>query len=257
MIELVAGAGRASRIWRREFRVWQRVYRTSVLLNFGYPFMALVTFGYLVGPYVRLGGGQSYAAFVAPGLIALTAMNAVSFDAMFGSWTNLHERGVYDSMVTAPIRPRELVLGEFMWQCTRSVLYGGTFTLVMLVMGLVRSPWALLIPLVLVAMAPLFAAPAMGWSALNRDFHNLFYYTELVVVPMFFFSGIFFPAERLPVVAQAAIWVTPLYHAANLCRALVTGSFQPGLALDALYIVVLALILAPITMRIYERRLTS
>lgn len=247
---------RARRVWWREFVSWRRVYKQSVILNFGEPFLYLVAFGFALGAYVNLGRGQTYAAFVAPALIAVTAMNAVTFDTLFGSWNNMHDKRVYEAVVTAPITPQDLVLGELFWQACRALLYGMTFAVVMLVVGLIRSPWALALPLVLALIGPLFAAPALTWAALMDDFEHLFYYIGLLITPMFFFSGIFFPLDRLPLLVRDAIWlVSPLYHAATICRALVNGNPTVGLLADAAYMVGLALLLAQGPLLVLRRRL--
>jgi lipooligosaccharide transport system permease protein len=247
---------RARRVWWREFISWRRVFKTSVILNFGEPFLYLVAFGFALGAYVNLGRGQTYAAFVAPALIAVTAMNAVTFDSLFGSWNNMHDKRVFEAIVTAPITPQDLVLGEFFWQASRALLYGMTFALVMFAVGLIRSPWALALPLVLVLMGPLFAAPALTWASVMDNFEHLFYYIGLLITPMFFFSGVFFPLDRLPAAIRDGIWlVSPLYHAATICRALVNGNPTPALLWDAAYMVVLAVILAQAPLLVLPRRL--
>lgn len=247
---------RARRVWWREFVSWRRVFKTSLILNFGEPFLYLVAFGFALGAYVNLGRGQTYAAFVAPALIAVTAMNTVTFDTLFGGWNNMHDKRVYEAIVTAPITPQDLVLGEFLWQACRALLYGLTFALVMLLVGLIRSPWALALPVVLLLTGPLFAAPALAWAALMDNFEHLFYYIGLFVTPMFFFSGIFFPLDRLPLVVRDGIWLlSPLYHAATLSRALVNGHPNPGLLVDAAYMVVLAVLLAQAPLLVLHRRL--
>jgi len=151
-----------------------------------------------------------------------------------------------------------VVLGTFAWESTRAVMYGGVFMLVMLWLGLFHSWWALLLPLVLASVGPLFSAPAMACAILcKRSFHHLFYYTELVVSPMFFFSGAFFPVDRLPAYLQAMIWVTPLYHVVTLARALTSGSLSWGLLVDAAYIAAVTLVVAPVTIRLLNRQLTT
>jgi lipooligosaccharide transport system permease protein len=255
---VVATLRRSASIWRREAVVWRHLYRTSILLNFGQPLMWLLAFGLALGAYVSLGRPGNYLSFVAPGLLAITAMNVVTFDTIFGTWVKAYEWGVYDAVATTPVSPREMVLGTFAWESTRAVMYGGVFMIVMVGLGLFHSWWALLLPLVLASVGPLFSGPAMAWAILSkRSFHHLFYYTELVVSPMFFFSGAFFPVDRLPGYLQVVIWITPLYHVVNLARALTYGTLAWGLLVDAAFIAALTLVLAPITMRLLDRHLTT
>lgn len=255
---MIQGLRRGSSIWVREALVWRHLWRTSLLLNFGQPLMWLVAFGFALGSYISLGRPGSYLAFVAPGLLAITAMNIVTFDTMFGTWVKLHEWAVYEAVSTTPVSPLEIVLGTFLWESTRAVMYGGVFMLVMLLLGLFASPWALLLPLLLAATGPLFAAPAMAWAIVTgRRFNNLFYYTELVISPMFFFSGAFFPVDRLPGYLQAPIWITPLYHVVQISRGLAQGQIGGALWIDAAYLLAVTALIAPITVRLLDRYLTT
>ena len=96
---------RSASIWRREALVWRHLYRTSILLNFGQPLMWLVAFGLALGSYISLGRPGGYLSFVAPGLLAITAMNVVTFDTLFGTWIKAHQWGVYDAVATTPVSP--------------------------------------------------------------------------------------------------------------------------------------------------------
>jgi lipooligosaccharide transport system permease protein len=255
---MIASLARCISIWRREALVWRHLWRTSILLNFGQPLMWLVAFGVALGSYISLGRPGSYLGFVAPGLLAITAMNIVTFDTMFGTWVKLHEWGVYEAVSTTPVSPREIVFGTFLWESTRALMYGGVFMLVMLLLGLFGSPWALLLPFLLVAVGPLFAAPAMAWSVVTgSSFNNLFYYTELVISPMFFFSGAFFPVERLPRYLQVPIWITPLYHVVQIARGLTFGQISGSLLVDAAYLLLVTAIVTPVSIRLLNRILTT
>lgn len=255
---MFASLTRILSIWRREALVWRHIWRTSILLNFGQPLMWLVAFGVALGSYIALGRPGTYLGFVAPGLLAITAMNVVTFDTMFGTWVKAHEWGVYEVVSTTPVSPREIVLGTFLWESTRAVMYGGVFMLVMLLLGLFSSPWAVLLPVVLAAVGPLFAAPAMAWSVVTgSSFNNLFYYTELVISPMFFFSGAFFPVDRLPQYLQVPIWITPLFHVVQIARGLTVGQVSAWLWVDAAYLLLVTALITPVSVRLLNRMLTS
>jgi lipooligosaccharide transport system permease protein len=109
-----------------------------------------------------------------------------------------------------------------------------------------------------VAGAPLFGLPAMAWAAWagRRGRINLFYYTEAVVAPMFFFSGAFFPVESLPGYLRAAVWVMPLYHLVNISRALASGSLQGGVLIDIAYCLCVTAVFAALVVRLFGRQLT-
>jgi lipooligosaccharide transport system permease protein len=243
------------RVWYRHAVAWTRFYRTSILLNFVEPITGLVALGIGLGSYVHLINGVSFLQFIAPGLVAVTAMNAVSFDSLFSTYNFLNENRVYPSMITSPLTVDDLVAGTILWQATRSVVYGGTFLVIITAFGLVHSWSALLVLPVLVLSGIMFAAPAMCMAAWAKVFEHMFYYITLIITPMFMFSGIFFPPNRLPHAVQGAIWITPLYHVAHLIRSFVLGNMSGDLLGDVLWIVVVAALLLLFPSRLIKRKL--
>ena len=116
----------------------------------------------------------------------------------------------------------------------------------------------MLLPVLLAAVGPLFAAPATAWAIVTgQSFNNLFYYTELVISPMFFFSGAFFPVDRLPQYLQLPIWITPLYHVVQIARGLALGQVSGWLCVDAAYLLIVTAVIAPISIRLLNRFLTT
>ncbi len=237
---------RSLRVWERDVIAWRKIYRTSLLLNFGEPLMNLLALGFGLGAYVTKLDNVSFAAYIAPGLLCSTCMMGVTFDAAFGGFERLHDNGVYDAMVTGPIDIGDLVGGEILWQMTRSVMYGSTFLLVILALGLVRSWLALLVLPLMLLSGVVFAGMALVIACVARMQDHLFYYFTLAITPMFMFSGIFFPISALPPIARDVIWITPLYHFVNIARSLALGRMAtPGLAGDLLWVVVAAAVVLP------------
>jgi lipooligosaccharide transport system permease protein len=248
---------RALAVWWRDFLAWRHYYKSSVLLNFGEPVTNLLALGLGLGAYVASMDGVSFMTFIAPGLLAVTAMNAVTFDAAFEGYDRLNESGVYKGMITSPLLPGEIVAGELLWEATRSLLYGGIFLIVIAAFGLVHSLWALILPLPLLLVGMLFAAPALLVATLARNHENLFYYFTLVVTPMFMFSGVFFPIARLPAVVRDVVVALPLYHAVNLFRALILGRVHPVLWVDVAWLVGYTAVLCLLPTPGLRRRLTQ
>jgi lipooligosaccharide transport system permease protein len=226
------------RVWLRHAIAWKRFYRTSILLNFFEPITGLVGLGFGLGSYMHLIDGVKFIQFIGPGLVAVTAMNSVSFDSLFATYGFLHENRVYPSMITSPLSVDDLTAGTILWEATRAVLYGGTFLIIITLFQLVHSWWALLSLPVLALTGVMFAAPAMAFAATAKAFEQMFYYITLLITPMFTFSGIFFPPSRLPHSVQVAIWFTPLYHVAHLIRSLVLGRVHADLFTDVLWMLV-------------------
>jgi lipooligosaccharide transport system permease protein len=232
----------AVRVWYRHGLSYLRFYRTSIMLNFFEPITGLVALGIGLGHYVGAIEGMSFLQFIAPGLVCVTAMNSVSFDTLFGTYNYLHENRVYPSMITSPMSVDDLIAGTLLWQATRAVIYGGIFLLVITAFGLVHSLWALLVFPVLALTGVMFAAPALCIAAVAKAFEQMFYYITLVITPMYMFSGIFFPPDKLPKPVQKAIWFTPLYHVAHLVRSLVLGDVRLDLLGDVAWILVFTFI---------------
>jgi lipooligosaccharide transport system permease protein len=247
---------RALRVWERDLVAWRKIYRTSLLLNFGEPLINLLALGFGLGAYVTRLDNVSFAAYIAPGLICSTCMMGVTFDSAFGGFERLHDNGVYDALVTGPIDIQDLVAGELLWQMTRSALYGCTFLVVIFALHLVSSWLALLVLPLMVISGVIFGASALVIACVAKLQDHLFYYFTLAITPMFMFSGIFFPISSLPPVARDVIWFTPLYHFVNLARALVLGQMQtPGLPVDLLWVLVAAAIAMPWPVRAMRRQL--
>src|SRR5947209_3836081 len=243
------------RVWLRHAIAWKRFYRTSILLNFFEPITGLVGLGLGLGSYVHLIDGVKFIQFIGPGLVAVTAMNSTTFDSLFATYNFLHENRVYPSMITSPVSVDDLTAGTILWEATRSVIYGGTFLIIIALFGLVHSWWALLAIPVLWLAGVMFAAPAMAFAATAKAFEQMFYYITLLVTPMFTFSGIFFPPTKMPHAVQTAIWFTPLYQTAHLIRSLVLGRVHADLFIHLLWIIVFTSIMLLFPARLIRKKL--
>ena len=247
----------AGAVWWRNFLAWRKFWRSSILLNFGEPLTNLLALGLGLGAYVVSMQGVSFLQFIAPGLLAVTSMNAVTFDSGFEGYDRLNQNGVYQSMMTSPLTVPEIVAGEYLWEATRSLLYGAVFFIVVLAFGLIHSWWVALLPLPLMLFGVVFAAPALYVAARAKTHEQLFYYFSLVITPMFMFSGVFFPVQHLPAVVADIIYVLPLYHGVELARELALGQISLACLWNLLWILGYAAVLAYLPVRALERRLTA
>ncbi len=229
------------------FRVWQRnlwVYRDrwfyGLLPNFFEPLFYLLGLGVGLGYYVTSGGefAQGYLAYIAPGLVAGSAMNGASFETTYNVFVKLHFGRLYDAMVTTRVNMEDVAVGEWLWAVTRSLIYGGIFLLITLFFD-TPVTWRLVLALPALALVGwCFSAIGLAFTSVIHVIDVYSYYFTLFLTPSFLFSGIFFPvAERFP---PALVWlaeVTPLYRSVRLVRGIVNGQWQ-GLWLDALYLLV-------------------
>lgn len=244
-------------VWWRNFVSWRKFWRSSILLNFGEPLTNLLALGLGLGAYVSSMQGVSFLQFIAPGLLAVTAMNAVTFDSGFDTYDKLNTNGVYASMITSPLTVGQIVAGQYLWEATRSILYGVVFAIVIVAFGLVHS-WMMLLALVpLILFGVLFTAPALYVAAVAKTHEQLFYYFTLVITPMFMFSGVFFPVQALPGAVADVIYALPLYHGVALTRELILGQVGSATVVHLAWLVGYSLLLAYLPVPALRRRLTA
>lgn len=175
--------------------------------------------GSLPGPD---GSPISYAAFIAPGLLAASAMNGAVFDSTYNVFFKLKYARLYDAMLATPMGPVDVALGEIVWALIRGGLYSLAFLSVMAGFGLLASPLALLALPAALIIACAFAAVGMAATTFMRSWQD-FDLVTLVVLPMFLFSTTFFPLSVYPRWLQVVVECLPLYHAVELMRGLTTG----------------------------------
>jgi lipooligosaccharide transport system permease protein len=254
------------RVWQRNATIFRKYWKTILLPNFVEPLLYLAALGLGLGAFIQQGGinGQTYYQYVAPGLLASNAMFAASFESTFNTFVKLKIQRVYDAIVATPINAEDVVAGEYLWAGTRAALYGTGFLAVLTILGLVFSPsallirswWALLIPPTLLLIGIMFSVTGTLFTSLIQRIDLYAYYFTLVVTPLFLFSGIFFPVEAFPPPVPEVAWLTPLYHAVNVCRALATGP-SPTVLADVAWILVFTNVLALLPIRLMRKRLIS
>jgi lipooligosaccharide transport system permease protein len=238
-------AGRARMLVVRSALASRSIW-LAIVSGFFEPLFFLVAMGQglgsLVGTVVGPAGQQlSYAAFIAPGLLAASAMNGAVYDATFSFFIKLKYAKLYDAMLATPLGPVDIALGEIGWALLRGGMYSAGFLSVMLAAGLIFSPWAFLALPAALFVAFAFAAIGIAATSFMRSWQD-FDLVQLVVLPMFLFSATFFP---LSVYAPGVRWLVqafPLYHAVALMRGLTTGVVGwPALGHLAYFVVMAAL----------------
>jgi lipooligosaccharide transport system permease protein len=207
--------------------------------------------GALVGD-VTLPSGEvvPYRTFVAAGLLATSAMMGPVFDSTFNFFVKLKYFHLYDATLSTPMRPRDVVTGELLWSLLRAALYAVAFLATMAVMGLTSSWWSLLCVPVAILIGFAFAGAGLGATTFMRSFID-FDFVNLAIIPMFLFSGVFFPVSRYPDGLQWVVRATPLYQGVVLERALVLGTVGPGLLVPVFYLAVMG----SVGLRVAGRRL--
>jgi lipooligosaccharide transport system permease protein len=220
-----------------------RVYRHAWLMLVSgllEPLFYLLSIGVGLGKLVGGVAGVSYAAFVAPALLASSSMNGALFDSTFNVFFRLKYAKLYDATLATPMRPGDVALGEITWALIRGGLYACAFMVIMLAMGLVHSPWAVLAVPVALLIGFAFAGAGMAGTTYMRSWQH-FEFVTLATLPMFLFSASFYPLSVYPGPAQVVVECTPLYQGVALLRGLTLGAVGPGMLLHALYLAVMGL----------------
>jgi lipooligosaccharide transport system permease protein len=205
------------------------------------PLFYLLSIGVGLGQLVGYVHGVTYAAFVAPALLASASMNGALFDSTFNVFFRLKYEKLYDAALATPMRAGDVALGEISWALLRGALYSVAFMAVMAVMGLVYSWWALIALPVAVLTGFAFAAGGMACTTYMRSWQD-FEFIVLATLPMFLFSTTFYPLGLYPRALQIVVEATPLYQSVTLLRGLTLGIVGPGLLWNALYLAVMGVI---------------
>jgi lipooligosaccharide transport system permease protein len=238
-----AYAGRARMLVVRSALAYRRAWLAFVS-GFFEPVFYLIAMGQGLGSLVGALPGPdgrpiSYAAFIAPGLLAASAMNGAIYDSTFNVFFKLRYSKLYDAMLATPLGPVDIALGEIGWALLRGGLYSVGFLSVMLGFGLLVSPWALLALPSALLVAFAFAAVGMAATSYMRSWQD-FDLVQLVIMPMFLFATTFFPLSVYPRAVQILVECLPLFHAVELMRGLTTGVVGPALLWHAGYFVIMA-----------------
>lgn len=224
----VAIPGRRSlRVWQRNRDVYFQLWKTELFPPVLEPVMMFVALGLGLGTYVELTDDSDYIQFLGPGVLAMFTMFAATFEALWGAYFRLDQHGTYAAILATPTRPEEIIAGEILWAASRGAINAVLILMVMLVLtpfyGVIGSPLALLAVPVAFMTGLLFGSFGQAYVSVARSVSQLNYFFSLLILPMFWFSGGFFPLDELPAWAVTASWFTPLYHGVELNRGLISG----------------------------------
>jgi Nod factor-specific ABC transporter NodJ protein len=235
----------AGRIWLRNGVLFSRSYRTTIVPNFFEPVLMLLALGLGLGGYVDKGAlRDSFSDYIAPGLLALSAMNGAVFEVTYNIFVRLRLAHSYDAVVTTPVEPVDIGLGEYLWSLTRCTLYSSAFLLIVWSLGYVHSALAVLAPLLLGVLGMVFAGLGMIYTGRVVRINAYSYFYTLFLTPLTLVSGVFFPTRGLPAAARTADWFNPLHHGVEMTRALVTTGRLDTALRNAGWLAVAAAVLA-------------
>jgi lipooligosaccharide transport system permease protein len=247
---------------RRSLHVFERnymVYRSQWLMlvsGFFEPLFYLLSLGiglnHLIG-HINSGGQLvSYATFVAPGMLATSAMNGAVIDTIFNTFFRLKISHSYDAILSTPLDVTDVALGEVWWALARATIYAASFIVCMVLLGDAASPWVVLCWPATILTAFAFSCAGLAACTYIRSWQH-FDVVSLIQLPLFLFSGTFFPISQYPAWLGAIVSVSPLYQAAALLRGLDLGQFQWIMLMRMGYLLAIALVGLTIAARRFQQ----
>lgn len=238
-------AGNARAVIGRGMHVMRRNNLTVVVSGFFEPIFYLLSMGIglgtLIGSLEYRGVEVPYAAYIAPALMAVSAMNGAIFDSTMNVFFKMHYGKLYDGMLSTSLGPLDVALGEIFMALFRGFLYACGFMAVTTIMGLNLSPTALLAIPAAVLIAFAFASLGMAITSYMKTFQHLDY-VYFVMMPMFLLSATFFPIEVYPQGIQWVIMAMPLWHGVDMMRQLTLGVLDWSLAIHVGYLAVMSVL---------------
>lgn len=251
-------AVRQFRFWLTNYRrTWQGSIYSSVLNPVLYLGAMGLGLGTLVDKHGTSGlGGVSYLAFLAPGLLAAAGMQTAMGESTYPVYGSVKWLKTYQAAIASPLRPADLFHGHLLWTSLRLAMNSAVFLGVMAAFGAIRSPWAVasLPAAVLTGLA--FATPIEAYAMTCKKDTSFAMLFRFGIIPLFLFSGTFFPIAQLPAYVRPLAFITPLWHGVALCRSLTLGTAQPGdSAMHAGYLAAVTMLGIYAGNRTYRRRL--
>ena len=238
-------SGRSRAIMERAYIAFKSSTWMIVISGFVEPVLFLLSFGYglkdLVGDITVAGQPIGYVAFITPALLATSAMNGAIYDSTMNVYFKLKHDRIYHGMLATSLGPMDVALGEISWALLRGLSYAIGFMAIVTPLGLIPSMWGILAIPAAVLIAFGFASFGMAVTSYMKSWQQL-EIVNVVLLPMFLFSGSFYPLSVFPDWLQTVIRLFPLAHAIDLVRGLTLGNISWALVGHAMYFVVMIVV---------------
>ncbi len=253
----------SARVFRRNWLVYRRLWHRSIAFGFLQPLMFLTAMGIGIGSLIGAQqqdafGGFPYLHWLGPGLMSAMAMQTATFESTYPIMNKIMWGRNYEAMLSTPLSVRSLVGGELGWVAFRIGTLAAVFLVVLVVLGIARSPFAVLAVPVAMLTGVAFSAWLIAFTATQRNDVGFSAIFRFVVNPLFLFSGTFFPLTQLPEALRAVAWATPLFHTVELIRGLVLNDLDLAAApLHLAYLLVMAGVGTYFADRLLQRRMAG
>jgi lipooligosaccharide transport system permease protein len=251
----LSGAWRA--VWRRNYLVWRKLARESVLGDIVEPLFYLAGFGIGFGTMLPEVEGVRYVAYLAGGTICYSTMMAASFEALYSGFTRMHVQKTWECILNAPVSLEDVVLAEWIWAASKSFLSGFAVLLVAIALGLGHS-WTMVFILPVAFLIGLcFSGLGLLVTSAAKSYDFFIYWFTLAITPMTLLCGVFYPVANMPRWLQVVAQGLPLTHGVQLARPLLLGRWPEQPALHVAVLLAYGAAGFWIALRLLRRRLLS
>lgn len=250
---------RSFKIWRRNFDIYIKFWKTDFIPPIFEPLLYLFAFGFGLGFYIKglqyMGHTVDYVKFIAPGLMASAILYRPFFECTYGSFIKMYYQKTFDAILATPLTIEDIVVGELLWGATKSLIDTAIILGIAGLFGLVSFPSSLVILPLAFLGGLMFASFGMCFTAVVSyiDLFNIPMF--LWITPMFLFSGTFFPLEQMPAWVKSLSVFFPLTHIVNIARAATFGRFYSGLWFDLLWILAITAVVFSLSIYLMKKRL--
>ena len=248
---------RVGHVFYRNLVSYKRFIVPTFIASLVQPLFYLITFGIGMGAYVGKFGGKPYLNFLVPGVLISSVMLSSSFECLYGTFIKMIHEKLYDSLIATPVSAEDAIAGDIAWATFRGLVSGTLMMAVAMVMGVFPAsvPSLLLLFVLMIFMGVLFGSLAMIVTSFAPNFDFFSYYTELILTPMLFFSGVFFPLDNFPAWMKTFSQFLPLTHAVEISRAVFSGVYKPNLVFNFFVVLILEVIAFVIGVKRMKKRL--
>ncbi len=248
---------RVYHVFVRNLVSYKRFVVPTFLVSLIEPLFYLITFGIGMGAYMGYFGGKPYLYFLVPGVLVSSVMMSSTFECLYGTFVKMVHERLYDSLIATPVSAEDAVAGDIAWGAFRGLVSGTLMMLVSVAKGIlpVSIPSVLLLLVLMVFVGILFGSLAMIVTSISPSFDFFNYYTELIITPMLFFSGVFFPLDRFPAWMRSLSEFMPLTHAVKISRAVFSGEYHAKYIWNFLVIFALEVVAFAVGVRMMKKRL--
>jgi lipooligosaccharide transport system permease protein len=244
-------------IWRRHFLSWRRYWLSSLMFSFGEPFIYMLGLGYGLGRLVPELGGMSYIMFVASGTLAFSIVNGATFEGMYSAFARMQIQRTWDAITNAPMSLSDVVLAEWIFAASKSVLSCMMFATALILMGVSRE-WTLIFLLpCAILIGAVFAGIALIMCSIAKGYEFFSYWFSLGIMPLAMISGVFFPMSELPSALQTVSYCLPMSHAVELVRPFLQGKISPNVWLHVAVLVTYAIAAFSLALYLFRRRFAN